>query len=48
MSYCSQFDLQPRLLCQLFDAFVGCFSFGSEIWGFGNSNAIEKARLNFF
>ena len=42
------FPLSPKVLCQLFDAFVGSIlSYACEIWGFGKSKAIERIHLKF-
>ena len=48
MANCYKFDLKPNTICQLFDSFVGSvLSYGSEIWGFGKSKAIERVHLKF-
>jgi hypothetical protein len=40
--------LSPRILCQLFDSFVGSvLSYGSEVWGFTKCQAIERVHLKF-
>ena len=44
------YKLQPKTMCQLFDAFVGSvLSYGSEIWGFSKSKETERIHryLNF-
>ena len=42
------YDLKPKVLCQLFDAFVGSIlSYGSEIWGYTKSKEIERIHLKF-
>jgi hypothetical protein len=45
---CRKFMLNPKVLCQLFDAFVGStLSYASEIWGFTKSKEIERVHLRF-
>jgi len=45
---CKQYDLKPRILCQLFDAFVGSIlNYASEIWGFNKFKDIERTQLKF-
>ena len=45
---CKKFDLKPKLLCQLFDAFVGSIlGYGSEIWGYTKSKELERIHLKF-
>ena len=40
--------LKPKLLCQLFDSFVGSIlGYGSEIWGFDKYKEAERLHLNF-
>jgi len=40
---CSDFDLKPKTICQLFDAFVGStISYGAEVWGYTKSKEIER------
>ena len=35
---CKEYDLKPKIFCQLFDAFVGSIlNYACEIWGFTNS-----------
>ena len=42
------YDLKPKTLCQLFDAFVGSIlNYASEIWGFTKSKEIERIHLKF-
>ena len=42
---CKKLPLKPKILCQLFDAFVGSISlYASEIWGFSKSKEIEKVN----
>ena len=42
------YKLQPKTICQLFDAFVGSIlSYGCETWGFSKSKAIERVHLKF-
>jgi len=39
--------LRPKLLCQLFDAFIGSIiNYGT--WGFGRCEGIERVHLNNF
>lgn len=43
-----QFDFKPKVLCQLFDAFVGAtLNYGAEVWGFSKSKEIERIHLKF-
>ena len=43
-----KYCLKPKVMCQLFDAFVGSIlSFSSEIWGFGKSKEVERIHLKF-
>ncbi|XP_052255506.1 uncharacterized protein LOC127861165 [Dreissena polymorpha] len=45
---CKMYDLKPKTLCQLFDAFVGSIlNYASEIWGFTKSKEIERIHLKF-
>ena len=45
---CKKLPLKPKILCQLFDAFVGSILlYASEIWGFSNSKEIERVHLKF-
>ena len=45
---CKMYDLKPKILCQLFDAFVGSIlKYASEIWGFTKSKDIERINLKF-
>jgi len=45
---CKQYDLKPRILCQMFDAFVGSIlNYESEIWGFNKFKDIERIHLKF-
>jgi hypothetical protein len=45
---CKEFDLSPKVLCQLFDAFVGSIlNYASEIWGYSKSKEIERIHLKF-
>lgn len=40
------FVLKPKVVCQLFDAFVGStLNYASEIWGFSKSKEIERIHL---
>ena len=40
--------ISPKVLCQLFDAFIGSsLSYACEIWGFGKSKTIERVHLKF-
>ena len=42
------YHLSPKVMCQLFDAFVGSIlSLTSEVWGFGNCKSIERIHLKF-
>ena len=43
-----KYCLKPKVLCQLFDAFVGSIlNFSSEVWGFGKCKEIERIHLKF-
>jgi hypothetical protein len=45
---CKDMDLKPKLLCQLFDSFVGSIiSYASEVWGYSKSKDIERIHLKF-
>ena len=45
---CKQYDLKPKLFCQLFDSFVGSICcYASKIWGFYKSKEIERIHLKF-
>ena len=40
--------LSPKIVCQLFDVFVGSvLMYGTEIWGFTKETSIEKVHLKF-
>ena len=42
------YSLTPKVMCQLFDAFVGStLSYSSEVWGFGKCKSIERIHLKF-
>ena len=43
-----RYPLRPKLVCQLFDAFVGSIlNYSCEIWGFGKCKDIERIHLKF-
>jgi len=45
---CVKIKMKPKILCQLFDAFVGStLSYSSEIWGYTKSADIERIHLKF-
>lgn len=45
---CNDYDLSPRLLCQLFDVFVvSILNYSCEIWGYSKSKEIERINLKF-
>ena len=45
---CRRFDLTPKILCQLFDAFVtSTLNYACEIWGYTKSKEIERVHLRF-
>ena len=45
---CKRYPMKPNVLCQLFDAFVGCIlSYSSEVWGYTKSKEIERVHLKF-
>jgi hypothetical protein len=46
--HCKKIRLKPKLLCQLFDSFVGSIlAYSSEIWGFGKFCQVERIHLKF-
>jgi len=48
LSKCNQFDLKPRIYCQLFDAFVGStLNYAAETWGYSKATEIERIHLKF-
>ena len=48
MFNCKKIKLKPKLLCQLFDSFVGSIlGYSSEIWGFNKFKEIERIHLKF-
>ena len=48
LNNCKSVQVKPKLLCQLFDAFVGSIlNYGSEVWGFTKSKSIERVHLKF-
>ena len=43
-----KYNLSPKTMCQLFDAFVGSIlSYGCEVWGFSKSKSLERLHLKF-
>lgn len=45
---CIKVKMKPKILCQVFDAFVGStLSYGSEVWGFSKYTGIERIHLKF-
>ena len=45
---CREFDLNPKILRQLFDSFVGLvLRYAYEIWGYTKSKDIERIHLKF-
>ncbi|XP_052260175.1 uncharacterized protein LOC127864540 [Dreissena polymorpha] len=45
---CHDFDIKPKILCQLFDSFVGSIlNYSAEVWGFNKSDGIERIHLKF-
>lgn len=45
---CQKYKMKPKILCQLFDSFVGSvLNYSSEIWGFTKSKEIERIHLKF-
>jgi len=45
---CHDFDIKPKIFCQLFDSFVGSIlNYASEVWGFSKSDDIERIHLKF-
>jgi len=45
---CHDYDLSPKTLCQLFDAFVlPILNYSSEIWGYTKSKELERIHLKF-
>ena len=48
LSKCNDYDLKPKILCQLFDAFVSpIINYSCEIWGYTKSKEIERIHLKF-
>ena len=46
LNKCSEFDIKPKILCQLFDTFVGSIlNYSCEIWGKSKSKVIERLHL---
>ena len=46
LNECSEFDIKPKILCQLFDTFVGSIlNYSCEIWGESKSKVIERLHL---
>ena len=42
------YALTPKVMCQLFDTFVGSIlSYSCEVWGFGKCKSIERIHLKF-
>ena len=47
-SKCHDYDLKPKILCQLFDAFVGSIlNYASEVWGYTKTKELERIHLKF-
>ena len=45
---CKDLHLKPKLLCELFDSFVGSIlGYASEVWGYTKSKEIERVHLKF-
>ena len=45
---CKEYDLIPKTLCQLFDAFVSpILNYSCEIWGYSKSKKVERSHLKF-
>ena len=45
---CKKLPLKPKILCQLFDSFVGSILlYALEIWGFSKSKELERVHLKF-
>ena len=43
-----KYDLLPKTMCQLFDAFVEAFlSYSCEVWGHTKSKQLERIHLKF-
>ena len=43
-----KYDLSPKTMCQLFDAFVGSIlSYSCEVWGYTKSKQLERIHLKF-
>ena len=48
LNKCSEFYIKPKILCQLFDTFVGSIlNYSCEIWGKSKSKVIERLHLKF-
>ncbi|KAH3788003.1 hypothetical protein DPMN_166131 [Dreissena polymorpha] len=45
---CKEFDLRPKTMCQLFDAFVSSIlNYSCEVWGYTKSKELERVHLKF-
>ena len=45
---CKEFDLRPKTMCQLFDAFVSpILNYSCEVWGYTKSKELERVHLKF-
>jgi len=48
LANCKKMPLKPKLLCQLFDSFVGSIlSYAAEVWGYTKAKEIERIHLKF-
>ena len=46
---CKRLPLKPKILCQLFDSFVGgILNYGCEVWGNNKSKKLERVQLKFY
>jgi len=48
LQHCKKYELKPKILCQLFDSFVGSIlNYSAEVWGFKQSKELERIHLKF-
>ena len=48
LTNCSKYKMKPKILCQLFDSFVGSIlSYAAPIWGYTKSKSIERIHMKF-
>ena len=48
LQHFKKYDLKPKILCQLFDSFVGSIlKYSAQVWGFTQSKEQERIHLKF-